>query len=239
MRIAIIAPGSRGDVEPYIALGKGLKKANNTVRLITHRNFESLVSSHGLDFWSIESNVQDFAQSAEMSEGLEKGNFLKVLSQMKKEAEHLAICVAETGLFACKDMDLIVAGIGGLFVGFSLAEKFDVPFVQAYYIPFTPTRGFPSFLFNRLPQGLSGVLNNLSYHIMRQIIWQSFRSTDKLKRKKVINLPGPSFWGPYKNNRLNQNPILYGFSPSVIPPPVDWGSNTHVTGYWYLDPPDD
>jgi sterol 3beta-glucosyltransferase len=78
MRIAIIAPGSRGDVEPYIALGKGLKKANNTVRLITHRNFESLVSSHGLDFWPIESNVQDFAQSAEMSKGLEKGKRLNV-----------------------------------------------------------------------------------------------------------------------------------------------------------------
>ena len=239
MRIAIIAPGSRGDVEPYIALGKGLKKANNTVRLITHRNFESLVSSYGLDFWSIESNVQDFAQSAEMSEGLEKGNFLKVLSQMKKEAERLAICVAETGLSACKDMDIIVAGIGGLFVGFSLAEKFDIPFVQAYYIPFTPTRGFPSFLFHRLPQGFSGVLNRLSYHIMRQIIWQSFRSTDKLTRKKVLNLSGPSFWGPYKNNRLNQNPILYGLSPSVIPPPADWGSSTHITGYWYLESPDD
>jgi UDP:flavonoid glycosyltransferase YjiC (YdhE family) len=239
MRIAIIAPGSRGDVEPYIALGKGLKKANNTVRLITHQNFQSLVSSHGLDFWPIESNVQDFAQSAEMSEGLEKGNFLSVLSQMKKEAERLAISVAETGLSACKDMDMIIAGLGGLFVGFSLAEKFDIPFVQAYYIPFTPTRVFPSFLFPKLPQGFNGALNRSSYHIMRQIIWQSFRSTDNLTRKKVLNLPGTSFWGPYKSSRLHKYPILYGFSPSVIPPPTDWGSNTHVTGYWYLDPPDD
>jgi sterol 3beta-glucosyltransferase len=74
---------------------------------------------------------------------------------------------------------------------------------------------------------------------MRQMIWQSFRSTDKLTRKKVLNLSGPSFWGPYKSSRLNQNPILYGFSPLVIPPPADWGSNTLVTGYWYLDPPDD
>ena len=55
----------------------------------------------------------------------------------------------------------------------------------------------------------------------------------------MLNLPGPSFWGPYKSSRLNQNPILYGFSPSVIPSPADWGSNSHVTGYWYLDSPDD
>jgi len=31
MRIAIIAPGSRGDVQPYIALGKGLEKAGHGV----------------------------------------------------------------------------------------------------------------------------------------------------------------------------------------------------------------
>jgi hypothetical protein len=130
-----------------------------------------------------------------MSEGLEKGNFLKVLSQMKKEAKRLAICVAETGLLACKDIDVIVAGLGGLFVGFSLAEKFDIAFTQAYYIPFTPTRGFPSFLFPILPQGFSGVLNRLSYHIMRQMIWQSFRSTDKLTAKKFSICRVPRFGG--------------------------------------------
>src|SRR5450756_1779323 len=61
MRIAIIAPGSRGDVEPYIALGKGLGKARHVVRLVTHQNFEMLVNSHGLEFWPVEGNVQDLS----------------------------------------------------------------------------------------------------------------------------------------------------------------------------------
>ena len=43
MRITIIATGSRGDVQPYIALGKGLVAAGESVRLVTHENFESLV----------------------------------------------------------------------------------------------------------------------------------------------------------------------------------------------------
>lgn len=38
MRIAIIAPGSRGDVQPYLALGKGLKQAGHVVRLVTHQD---------------------------------------------------------------------------------------------------------------------------------------------------------------------------------------------------------
>jgi UDP:flavonoid glycosyltransferase YjiC (YdhE family) len=34
-------------------------------------------------------------------------------------------------------------------------------------------------------------------------------------------------------------PVLYGFSPSVIPPPIDWNVNTHITGYWFIDEADD
>ncbi|MGQ9552631.1 MAG: glycosyltransferase [Anaerolineae bacterium] len=45
MRIAIIAPGSRGDVESYVALGKGLTQAGHVVRLLTHENFDTLVNS--------------------------------------------------------------------------------------------------------------------------------------------------------------------------------------------------
>jgi sterol 3beta-glucosyltransferase len=30
-------------------------------------------------------------------------------------------------------------------------------------------------------------------------------------------------------------PILYGFSPSVIPAPSDWNGNTFITGYWFVD----
>ena len=239
MRIVIVALGSRGDVEPYIALGEGLKKAGHYVRLISHQNFATLVNSHGVEFWSIESNVQDIAQSSEMSERIEKGNFLAVISQMKKEAERQAISSAQTGLKACEGMNMVIAGIGGLFVGISLAEKFRLPLLQAYYIPFTPTRAFPSFLFPKLPQWLGGFSNRFSFHIMRQIIWQGFRSTDKLMRKQVLNLPATSFWGPYKANQVHKCPILYGFSPSVIPPPADWSSNTHVTGHWFLDPPAD
>lgn len=28
-------------------------------------------------------------------------------------------------------------------------------------------------------------------------------------------------------------------SPVVVPPPLDWRENIHVTGYWWLDNPDD
>jgi len=239
MRIAIIAPGSRGDVQPYIALGKGLKKAGNVVRLVTHQNFEVLVNSHGLEFWPVEGNVQDIAQSKEMRELLGRGNFLAVMSQMAKEAQRGALHLAEGGLAACRGMDLLLAGIGGLFVGLSLAEKLGLPLLQAYYIPFTPTQAYPSFLFPRCPSWFGGSLNRLSYHFTQQIMWQAFRSADRLARQKVLGLPAAPFWGPFNADCAQHYPILYGFSPSVVPPPPDWDNTIHITGYWFLDPAPD
>lgn len=237
MRIAIIAPGSRGDVQPYVALAKGLQDAGNVVRLVTHRNFEMLVTSHGIEFWPVEGSVEDIAQSREMRELLERGNFLAVMSQMAKEAQRGAHLLAEAGLAACRRMDLVLAGIGGLFVGLSLAEKLGLPLLQAYYIPFTPTRAYPSFLLPRQPSWLGGTLNLVSHHLARQIMWQAYRSADRLARQEVLGLPPAPFWGPFDSGSIRHTPVLYGFSPSVIPSAPDWNSAVHVTGYWCLDPP--
>ena len=237
MRIVIIATGSRGDVEPYVALGKGLKEAGHTVRLVSHTTFAELVNSQGLEFWPVDVDVQDIAQSPEMRARLGSGSFLSVMVQMKKEAENNAVHLARAGLAACQGMNLILTGVGGLFVAIALAEKLDLPLVQAYYIPFTATRQYPSFL---VPNGmnLGGGLNRISYQLARQVIWQGFRSADTLVRRKELDLPAAPFLGPYNGKIAKSNPVLYGFSPSVIPQPSDWDNNIHITGYWFLEPDD-
>jgi sterol 3beta-glucosyltransferase len=127
LRIVIIAPGSRGDVEPYIALGKGLKKVWHDIRFISHVNFAELVNSQGLEFWPVDVDVQGIAQSAEMRERLGGGNFLKVMSQMAKEAERSAHFLAKVGLAACQGMDVILTGIGGLYVGIARPNLKGLP----------------------------------------------------------------------------------------------------------------
>lgn len=44
MRIAIIASGSRGDVQPYIALGNGLADAGHIVKIITRDGIANAVA---------------------------------------------------------------------------------------------------------------------------------------------------------------------------------------------------
>jgi len=237
MRIAIIAPGSRGDVEPYVALGRGLVKAGHIVRLATHQDFAELVNAHGLEFWPITGSVQNIAQG--MAALLEGGSFLAILAQMAREARPGALQLAEAALVACREADLLLAGVGGLFAGLALGEKLGLPLLQTYYIPFSPTAAYPSFLVPKPPAWFGGRLNRLSYHLARQMMWQAFRPADGLARRQALGLPQAPFWGPFDADCVRDMPVLYGYSPSVIPPPPDWGAHVHVTGYWFLDPADD
>jgi sterol 3beta-glucosyltransferase len=239
MQIAIIASGSRGDVEPYVALGKGLKNAGHVVRLVAHENFGALVRAYDVEFWPIAGNTQDVAQSPQMRKLLEKGNFIAIMGEMRKGAQDNALAFAQGGLAACEGMDLIVAGLGGMFIGVALAEKLNIQYMQAHYIPFSPTRAYPSALFPNVPAFAGGALNRASYALTQQMMWQGFRSADTIARQQVLGMRQASFWGPYRDDRFRQNPILYGYSPAVIPKPADWDGKAHVTGYWFLDPVDD
>jgi UDP:flavonoid glycosyltransferase YjiC (YdhE family) len=50
MHLSIIAVGSRGDIQPYLALCLGLQKAGLEVQFCADRLFEKLVTSTGLPF---------------------------------------------------------------------------------------------------------------------------------------------------------------------------------------------
>jgi sterol 3beta-glucosyltransferase len=234
MQITIIAMGSRGDVQPYVALGKGLKAAGHGIRLATHENFESLVNSHGLEFYPMKGNVQAFLEDPENRRLLESGNFLAINARAAKASQRAAIDWAEGGLVAGRGMDLLIAGVGGLFLAVALAEKLKIPLLQAYIFPFTPTKAFPAVLFPQSIAKLGGAVNQWSHHVFRQIMWQGSRTGDGLARQQVLDLPTAPFLGVYHSVHLQRYPILYGLSPSVIAQPSDW-QNTHVTGYWFLD----
>ena len=234
MRIAIMAMGSRGDIQPYIALGRGLQATGHSVRLITHENFDVLVCSYGLEFCPVKGNVQAFMETPEMLALMEKGNFLAINAYTAKASQRAAIDWAEDGFAACRDVDLLIAGVGGLFKSLAFAEKLQLPLLQAYIFPFTPTNAFPAILFPQSITKFGGFVNRLSHHLFRQLMWQCSRAGDGLARQQVLDLPSAPFWGPYKAVEFQRYPILYGFSPAVITQPSDW-HHTLVTGYWFLD----
>ena len=54
LRITCLTIGSRGDVQPYIALCKGLLKEGHKPKIATHKEFEPWVRKHGIDFSQVD-----------------------------------------------------------------------------------------------------------------------------------------------------------------------------------------
>lgn len=230
--ISIVASGSRGDVQPYVALGQGLRLAGYHVRLIASENFQALATEAGLDFCSTGESIEAITQSEEWRKVTESGNFLSILAKMQSEMKQRAGKMAQQMPAFLEGSDLILTGMGGIGGVFTLAEALQIPLMQAYVFPFTPTSEFPAPLVPRLPLG--GLVNRLSFHITRQMFWQTSKISDRLTRQ-MLGIGKGSFWGPYASLNRRRVPALYGYSQHVLPRPHDWPEHHHVTGYWFLD----
>lgn len=232
--ISIVASGSRGDVQPYVALGKGLKEAGYHVRLLASDDFETLVTGAGLVFCSTGEGIEAALQSDAWRKTIESGNFLAILARMRTEMQRGAARIAQRMPGLLVGSDLIVTGMAGMTGVFSIADMLKIPVMEAYVFPFTPTQAFPSPLVPNLPVG--GVFNRLSFHAMQQLLWQSSKVAD-VKTRQVLGLPKGSFWGPFRSLARRSDPVVYGYSQHVLPRPDDWPPQQYVTGYWFLDEP--
>lgn len=59
MRIVCLTIGSRGDVQPFIALCKGLIADGHSCKIVTHAEFGHWVMEHGIDFAPVEGDPAD------------------------------------------------------------------------------------------------------------------------------------------------------------------------------------
>lgn len=233
-RITIVASGTRGDVQPYVALGKGLKDAGYPVRLLASENFATLAADAGLDFASTGISIEEITQGDEWRAVTESGNFISILGKMQREMKRYAADSARLLLPLLQGSDLIVAGMAGLGL-YGVADRHRIPIIQAFVVPFTPTVEFATPLVPKLPVG--GVFNRLSFHLTHQMFWQSSKAMDT-ELRQIAGLPKGSFWGPFAEQRRRRTLTLYGYSRHVLPRPRDWAEHQHVTSYWFLDAPD-
>lgn len=236
MRVTILAIGSRGDVEPYVALGLGLKASGKTVRVATHTNFEALVRGRGLEFAQVGGDYRAHHESRDGREELARNRgYYQMLYHGSRTAGPLLQRVMFDGWRASADSQALVVNQLAVVVGYHIAEKLAIPMIRAFNMPMSRTRTSPApFLPGRLRLG--GKLNLLTHDLARRILWAMLRSPTSDARSKVLCLPRNSP-NPYVDMDRQRWLLLYGYSPAVVPPPSDWPDWIQVTGFWFLDRP--
>jgi UDP:flavonoid glycosyltransferase YjiC (YdhE family) len=135
---------------------------------------------------------------------------------------------------ACQGTDAII-GMPLIVGGYYIADKLGVPYILSPTYPVTRTRAFPCPLLQTKLR-LGGWYNWLTYVVVEQAVWQALRRPLMEWRQRFLGLP-PLTWADYR--RYLKVPVLYGFSPTIVPKPQDWPDTVHVTGYWFLDQPTD
>lgn len=232
MKITILSTGSRGDTQPYVALGVQLKKSGHTVRLAAFQNYESFVKDHGLEFYPIRGDVSIIAAGADGKDAMQADNPLKIFLSFNKLKAHV-FDLQQDFFNACKDSDVIVYHPGAA-IGYFAARHFNIPSVLATPFPMSPTREYPSLIFYDAPRLGKGI-NFLSHKILEQIMW--FASSSPLKdfwKQEFGKLP-MDLSNPFSKQTSKRLPTIISCSEFVFPTPSDRSEHVHTTGYWFLD----
>ncbi len=231
-RIVMLSVGSRGDLQPYVALGKGLIRAGYRVCLATHPPYRSFVERHGLEFAPLEGDPPRIIQDERAKAWLESGrNLFAAMRRMQSLFRDLYHQMFVDIWHACQGADAVIYAPLAMPAYFA-AEKLGIPHIAAPLIPLGRSREYPSISF---PRTLPRWLNPISHTLSEQIFWQAIRRPFNRAIQEVLGMSPLPLWGPYRRLYGESLPFLYGFSAHVFPRPADWPAHHHITGYWFLD----
>lgn len=236
MKINILTIGSRGDIQPYVALGMGLKKAGHTVQISTHERFRDFVVSRGLEFFPVTGDPLKMLETDAGREWLEtEKNPFAMLKRLKDLAEPEMFNIMDSLLRSCRNNpDLIAFHPLVALASNSIAEKLGIPAVPAYLTHVHPTREFPPPIASPLPF-FGRILNPVFYQLVGKFYWHLMGPATNKWRREALNLPNIPRGGPFNKWLRQKRPCIYGFSRHVIPRPPEWGKEISITGYWFLD----
>ncbi|KAF4536622.1 hypothetical protein BFW01_g5324 [Lasiodiplodia theobromae] len=225
MRITCLTIGSRGDVQPYIALCKRLMMEGHKTKIASHEEFGDWVRSHGIEFESVAGNPAELMQLC-----VESGMFTATfLAKAHFTFRGWLSALLETAWKACQDSDVLIESPSTM-AGIHIAEALEIPYFRAFTMPWTRTRAYPH-AFAVQEKKMGGTYNFLSYVLFEEVFWKATASQVNTWRKKTLNLAPTSL----KKLQINKIPFMYNFSPSVVAPPLDFSDWVRVTGYWFLD----
>eukprot|EP01087_Luapelamoeba_hula_P016106 TRINITY_DN4921_c0_g2_i1.p1 TRINITY_DN4921_c0_g2~~TRINITY_DN4921_c0_g2_i1.p1 ORF type:complete len:755 (-),score=90.41 TRINITY_DN4921_c0_g2_i1:29-2293(-) len=243
LNILMLIIGSRGDVQPFLALAIRLNKEGHTVRLATHNDFKDFVEKNGVEFFPIGGDPKEL-----MSFMVRHPDMITFDQKEIKANRKQMLQVFETSWIAAGHgdpstyyPDVIIANPPTQ-IHVHIANALQIPLHIMFTMPWSPTKDYV----HPLATLGAGVLygNKGSYRVVDELLWvgmkKEINSTRKLMGLSTCHRAG-SFAATMKV------PHTYCMSPNLALRPRDWGPHIDVVGFWFLegsghghyDPPED
>jgi sterol 3beta-glucosyltransferase len=226
-KILINTFGTRGDIQPFIALGKGLKTAGFEVAVCTSEGYKAFVEEHGLHYVYMDNELLRLSQAALG----ESSGLLSIIRQMVSAIRRSMDDEWKAALTFQPDLIVYHPKCLG---SYHVAERLHIPAIMSLPLPFyTPTREFPVPFMSGIQLG--GWFNHFSYRLMGLSSGMYGGTINDFRRKTLGMSPIGRFADALLRSDGKPVPVLYPYSPSLLPVPKDFPAHVHVTGYWFLD----
>jgi UDP:flavonoid glycosyltransferase YjiC (YdhE family) len=228
MRVAIQTLGSRGDVQPYLALARELARRGHAVQLAAPAQFEALVAGQHIPFMPLPGEFLALLDTPDGKAAVAGGRGFGAGLRLLRQVRPLMRGLLEAEWAAVRDFrpDVILHHLKSVAAA-HMARALGCPSILASPLPgFTPTAAFPSPI---LSLATLGPLNRASHALAARAAGLLFAGEIRAWRAAwpALAAPRPGAGGPCGT--------LYAYSPQVVPVPADWGSEVLVSGYWFLD----
>ncbi|PBK62939.1 glycosyltransferase family 1 protein [Armillaria solidipes] len=244
MNIVIMIVGSRGDVQPYVALGKRLMKDGHRIRIASHETFRSFVTEHGLEFFDIGGNPQDLMSYMVKNPGLIPGVDSLTNGDIPRKRTMLAEMINGCWLSCCSPCphtgrtftaDAIIANPPS-FAHIHCAEALGIPLLLSFTMPWSATTAFPHPLVNvNASNAGQGLTNYLTYPLAEILTWQGMGDIINKLRTRTLGLAPLSLRSGPGVVDTCKIPWTYCMSPALVPKPKDWKNHIDIVGFYFLD----
>ena len=232
-KVLILTLGSRGDVQPYVALGAALVGRGHRVTLSTGQGFDDLIAEHGLSPAPLSVDMQALMATSDVRAAMTSSTgwlraFRATQALMQRQLDDLWT-VARA--FA---PDVIVYHPKA-FIAPYLARALRAVAVPSFLQPaFVATSSFPNPLV-RLPDvGAFG--NRLSHRAMRAAMRLGYGALLRKWLPRHGEVAAQPRLDVFRGYHPSGGPVprLHAHSGRLVPKPPDWGADDRVTGYWFL-----
>ena len=227
--ITILCSGSRGDIQPYLALAQQLKELGKDVRITGSKSFENLIRECDIDFYALSTDYQTAnIDPALLAAAQSSDNPLKMLLTFNKMKKYV-LELTEEMYSVCEGSELIVYH-PGCTIGYFAGEMLGIPTVLATPFPLHRTKEVASVV----AYGKSKMPIAMSYNLLQSMLWMAGKTgVASFFKKKYGKLPA-NFSCPFEKVD-KMHPAIVSCSNYVFPTPKDWNKNIHQYGYWFVE----
>lgn len=227
--INILCSGSRGDIQPYIALAQQLRRLNLQVSIVAGASFGELIRGYGVGFKPLSADLHTADIDPELlAAARTSDNPLKMLRTFNRMKRYASLMTEEM-LAACEESKVVVYHPGCV-VGYFAAQRLGVPAVLASPFPLHATSERASVI----AYGRYRLPNRLTYTMLQTMLWMAAsQGVGDLWKTKFGRRPD-HFGRPYE--RVDGNhPAVISCSNYVFSRPKDWSEHIHQDGYWFVE----